>query len=161
MSNLMEGISNISKKNAVLDFIEQARPSQYPQTDRRGSWNSVLDTKECFCWLHSYPISCSSALKHLCLKLSCSKWVDKLECRGVSRYIIVVGHTLNPFSKSGRALCYQNTKKWWGMSPRPHPWWHPCTECQDGLQWWCFTGQASTYTKWKRQNQAFKFETVW
>ena len=32
--------------------------------------------------------------------------------RGVTRYEIVVGHTLNPLSKSGGALCYQTTKKW-------------------------------------------------
>ena len=40
---------------------------------------------------------------------------------GVTRYEIVVGHTLNPFSKSGGALCYQTTKKWWGTCPQATP----------------------------------------
>ena len=41
--------------------------------------------------------------------------------RGVGRYEIVVGHTLNPSSKSGGALCYQTTKKWWGTCPQAPP----------------------------------------
>ena len=37
-------------------------------------------------------------------------------CRGVGRYEIVVGHTLG-----GGTLCYQTTKKWWGMCPQAPP----------------------------------------
>ena len=44
-----------------------------------------------------------------------------VKSRGVTRYEIVVGHTLNPFSKSGGALCYQTTKKWWGTCPQAPP----------------------------------------
>ena len=39
------------------------------------------------------------------------EWIAPKYGRGVTRYEIVVGHTLNPFSKSGGALCHQTTKK--------------------------------------------------
>ena len=37
--------------------------------------------------------------------------------RGGVGYKIAVGHFTNPFLKSGRALCYQPTKKRWGRCP--------------------------------------------
>ena len=42
-------------------------------------------------------------------------------CKGVTKYEIVVGHTLNLFLESGGVICYQNTKKWWGMCPQAQP----------------------------------------
>ena len=45
-------------------------------------------------------------------KSSQISFITKFISKGVRRYEIVVGHTLNPSSRSGGALCYQTTKKW-------------------------------------------------
>ena len=51
------------------------------------------------------------------LGMSFTMWLH----RGVSRYEVVVGHIIKPLLKSGGALCYQTTKKWWGTSPQAPP----------------------------------------
>ena len=55
--------------------------------------------------------------------------------RGARMSSIVVGHTLNPPSKNGGALCYNTTRKRWGTCsqapPMVTPLLPPCTEDDD------------------------------